>query len=97
MMNQQLFGAGFSSSPLVFVRPASALKKKSCVPSKKSNSETRPKNALKCVRTFSHYFFDLYASTNADFLADKFCYLLTDTGQTDTEDSSSPLNILIGH
>ena len=34
----------------------------SFVPSKSSNSATGPKKALECVRTFSHYFFDLYAS-----------------------------------
>ena len=40
-------------------------------PSKSSNSATGPKKTLKCMQTFFLYFFDLYASRNAEFVGRK--------------------------
>ena len=52
---------------LVYIGPATLkglqLKKRKIVPSK--SSATGPKKAWKCVRTFSHHFFDLFASRDA--------------------------------
>ena len=59
-----------------------------------ASSATGPKNALKCIRTFPHYFFAPCASTHAELFAENLEYKISLPTQN-TEVSSSPLDILI--
>ena len=80
LLSDTLGGSGPSApSPLVYVGSATkGLRlKKSFVLSISANSAIDPKEAFDFVGTFSHYFFDLYASRDAEFFGKQSRYSYT--------------------